>query len=58
MLESCYSEALHRMYSSFDPDGTDRVRYVDILACLWVTHKPEAEALLEGLQQTFLGNLG
>eukprot|EP00903_Cladosiphon_okamuranus_P010318 g9763.t2 len=44
--------------SSFDPDGTDSMRFVDILACLLVTHKPEAEAFLEGLQQTFLGNLG
>lgn len=50
--------ALHRIFSSFDPDGTDKMRIEDILACLLVTHKPETEAFLEGLQQRFLGNLG
>lgn len=56
-LESFDLAALHRLYSSFDPDGTDRVRYVDVLACLVVTHKPDTQAFLERLQQTFLGNL-
>lgn len=57
-LDPCDIAALNRIYSSFDPDGTDNMRIVDLMACLFVTHKPEAEAFLEGLQQTFLGNLG
>ena len=58
MMDPCDIAALHRIYTSFDPDGTDNIRFVNMLACLLVTHKPEAEALLEGLQQTFLENLG
>ncbi|CAM9390477.1 unnamed protein product, partial [Ascophyllum nodosum] len=41
ILDSCDISALHRLYSTFDPDGTDRVRYVDVMACLLVIHKPE-----------------
>lgn len=57
-LDPCDTPTLHRIYSSFDPDGTDKIRSVDFLACVLVTHKPEAEAFLEGLQQTFIGNMG
>lgn len=57
-LDPCDRAGLQRLYSSFDPDGTHKLRFVELLACLVVTHKPETEALLEGLQQTFLRNLG
>jgi len=57
-LDPCDIAALHRIYSSFDPDGADNMQFVNFLACLVVTHKPETEAFLEGLQQTFLYNLG
>lgn len=57
-LDPCDTSTLHRIYSSFDPDGTDKIRSVDFLACVLVTHKPETEAFLEGLQQTFIGNMG